>query len=186
MWWVFDDRFGSELPGITVVPADRDAFTAAGLWRTADTLEGLARDIGVDEAALRSTVRTFNWYAADGVDGDFHRGEDPYDRFFVSDPAPRASGAADTNPCLVPIDHGPFHAVQIVLGDLGTKGGVRIDTRARVLREDGTPIHGLYAAGNTTASVAGSHYPGPGAPIGSAMVFGHIAATDMTSRRAGR
>ncbi|WP_455357290.1 FAD-binding protein [Streptomyces sp. SYSU K217416] len=171
VWWVFDDRFGSELPGITVVPADRQAFTEAGLWRTADTLDGLAQRIGVDDEALRRTVRTYNGYAADGVDADFHRGEDVYDRFFA-----QGEGA---NPCLVPIEKGPFHAVQIVLGDLGTKGGVRTDVRARVLREDGSPIPGLYAAGNTTASVSGPHYPGPGAPIGSAMVFGHIAAADL-------
>lgn len=171
VWWVFDDRFGSELPGITVVPADRQAFTEAGLWRTADTLDGLAQQIGVDAEALRTAVQTFNGYAADGVDADFHRGEDPYDRFFVS--------GESANPCLASIESGPFHAVQIVLGDLGTKGGVRTDTRARVLREDGTPIPGLYAAGNTSASVSGPYYPGPGAPIGSAMVFGHIAAADM-------
>ncbi|GHB70736.1 3-oxosteroid 1-dehydrogenase [Streptomyces viridiviolaceus] len=186
VWWVFDDRFGGELPGITVVPADRHAFTAAGLWRTAETLDGLARQIGVDAEALGSTVRTFNGYAAEGVDADFHRGEDPYDRFFVADAATRAPGAADANPCLVPIESGPFHAVQIVLGDLGTKGGVRTDTRARVLREDGLPIPGLYAAGNTAASVSGPHYPGPGAPIGSAMVFGHIAAADMAGQEADR
>ncbi|MDQ8706039.1 FAD-binding protein [Streptomyces sp. LHD-70] len=171
VWWIFDGRFGDELPGITVVPADRKAFTEAGLWRTADTLDGLAERIGVDAGALRTTVRTFNGYAADGVDAEFHRGEDPYDRFFA-----QGEGA---NPCLVPIEAGPIHAVQIVLGDLGTKGGVRTDTRARVLREDGTPIPNLYAAGNTTASVSGPHYPGPGVPIGSAMVFGHIAAADM-------
>ncbi|MEV5879484.1 FAD-binding protein [Streptomyces sp. NPDC052101] len=178
VWWVFDGRFGDELPGITVVPADRKAFTEAGLWHTADTLDGLAARIGVDAGALRDTVRTFNGYAADGVDADFHRGEDPYDLFFAQGKGP--------NTCLVPVEEGPYHAVQIVLGDLGTKGGVRTDTRARVLREDGTPIPGLYAAGNTAASVSGPHYPGPGVPIGSAMVFGHLAAADMAAQGTGR
>ncbi|MDI3387545.1 FAD-dependent oxidoreductase [Streptomyces sp. B-S-A8] len=176
VWWVFDDRFGDELPGITVVPADRAAFTEAGLWRTADTLAALAERIGVGAEALCDTVRVFNGHAQRGVDADFHRGEDPYDRFFARGDGP--------NPCLVPISDGPFHAVQIVLGDLGTKGGVRTDAEARVLREDGAPIPGLYAAGNTTASVAGPHYPGPGVPIGSAMVFGHVAAVHMAFRRA--
>ncbi|POX57212.1 3-oxosteroid 1-dehydrogenase [Streptomyces sp. Ru71] len=174
VWWVFDGRFGDELPGITVVPADRTAFSRAGLWHTADTLDALAARIGVDAGALCATVATFNGHAADGVDTDFHRGEDPYDRFFA-----QGEGA---NPCLVPIEKGPFHAVRIVLGDLGTKGGVRTDTRARVLRADGTAIPGLYAAGNTTASVSGPCYPGPGVPIGSAMVFGHIAAEDLAER----
>ncbi|MFM9370451.1 FAD-dependent oxidoreductase [Streptomyces sp. Da 82-17] len=175
VWWVFDARFGDELPGITVVPADRTAFTEAGLWHTADTLPALAERIGVDAEALGETVRVFNGYAVSGADADFHRGEDPYDRFFVE---PDPEGA---NPCLVPLTDGPFHAVQIVLGDLGTKGGVRTDVDARVLREDGTPIPGLYAAGNTTASVAGPSYPGPGVPIGSAMVFAHLAAQHMAS-----
>ncbi|MEV6836987.1 FAD-dependent oxidoreductase [Streptomyces sp. NPDC051133] len=178
VWWVFDGRFGDALPGITVVPADRAAFTRAGAWHTADTLGGLAERIGVDAAALRGTVRTFNGYAADGVDADFHRGEDPYDLFFA-----QGEGA---NACLVPIEQGPYHAVRIVLGDLGTKGGVRTDARARALREDGTPIPGLYAAGNTSASVSGPTYPGPGAPIGSAMVFGHLAALDLAGQEAGR
>ncbi|MFE7328603.1 FAD-binding protein [Streptomyces sp. NPDC057565] len=177
VWWIFDGRFGDELPGITVVPADRKAFTEAGLWRTAATLDDLAQRIGVDTEVLRTTVRTFNGYTADGTDADFHRGEDAYDRFFA-----QGEGA---NPCLVPIEEGPFHAVQIVLGDLGTKGGVRTDAQARVLREDGSPIPGLYAAGNTTASVAGPTYPGPGVPIGSAMVFGHIAASDMAGQSTG-
>ncbi|MFF2508194.1 FAD-dependent oxidoreductase [Streptomyces sp. NPDC058067] len=177
VWWVFDGRFGDELPGITVVPADRKAFTEAGLWHTADTLHGLAERIGVDTETLRTTVQAFNGYAADGVDEDFHRGEDAYDRFFA-----QGEGA---NPCLVPIEEGPFHAVQIVLGDLGTKGGVRTDVLARALREDGTPIPGLYAAGNTAASVSGPYYPGPGVPIGSAMVFGHIAASHMAEQGAG-
>ncbi|MDI3408789.1 FAD-dependent oxidoreductase [Streptomyces cavernicola] len=174
VWWVFDGRFGDELPGITVVPADRAAFTEAGLWRTADTLEALAEQLGVDAEALRDTVQTFNGHAEQGVDTDFHRGEDPYDRFFA-----QGEGA---NPCLVPIEKGPFHAVQIVLGDLGTKGGVRTDADARVLREDGAAIPGLYAAGNTAASVSGPCYPGPGVPIGSAMVFGHLAAVHMAGQ----
>ncbi|MEU5092735.1 FAD-dependent oxidoreductase [Streptomyces sp. NPDC021356] len=175
VWWIFDGRFGDEPPGITVVPADRETFTEAGLWHTSDTLDGLAARTGLDPAALDATVRTFNRYAADGTDADFHRGEDPYDLFFARGQGP--------NPCLIPIENGPYHAVQIVLGDLGTKGGVRTDTHARVLREDGTPLPGLYAAGNTTASVSGPAYPGPGAPIGSAMVFAHLAAAHLAQQQ---
>jgi hypothetical protein len=173
VWWVFDDRWGDELPGIVVVPVDRKAFTEASLWRTADTLEELAAAIDVDAGTLGRTVRTFNGYAAKGVDEDFRRGEDPYDAFFADGSGP--------NTALVPIERGPFHAVRLVLGDLGTKGGLRTDAGARVLRADGSAIPGLYAAGNTMASVAGSYYPGPGAPIGSAMVFGYLAAQDMAT-----
>ena len=171
VWWVFDGRWGEEVPGIVMVPTDRKSFAEAGVWHTADTLTDLAAAIGADAEALAETVRVFNGYAADGVDTDFHRGEDPYDAFFADGKGP--------NPALVPIEQGPFHAVRIVLGDLGTKGGLRTDVSSRVLREDGTAIAGLYATGNTIASAAGTHYPGPGAPIGSAMVFGYLAARDM-------
>ncbi|MFE8916340.1 FAD-binding protein [Streptomyces globisporus] len=171
VWWVFDGRWAKELPGSVVVPVDHASFTRAGLWHTADTLDGVAEAIGADADVLADTVRVFNGYAAEGTDADFHRGEDPYDAFFADGTGP--------NPALVPIERGPFHAVRIVLGDLGTKGGLRVDTSARVLRTDGTAIPGLYATGNTIASPAGTHYPGPGAPIGSAMVFGYVAARHM-------
>ncbi|MGW9131929.1 FAD-binding protein [Streptomyces sp. NPDC055681] len=173
VWWVFDGRWEDELPGIVVVPVDRKAFTDAGLWRSADTLEELAEAIGADPGALAETVRVFNDYAEKGVDADFHRGEDPFDSFFADGSGPNAN--------LVPIERGPFHAVRLVLGDLGTKGGLRTDTTARVLRADGSVIPGLYATGNTMASVSGSYYPGPGAPIGAAMVFGYLAAQDMAT-----
>jgi 3-oxosteroid 1-dehydrogenase len=83
------------------------------------------------------------------------------------------------NPSLHRIDHGPFYAVKIVPGDLGTKGGLVTDERARVLRPDGTVIDGLYAAGNVSAAVMGRTYAGPGATIGPAMVFGYLAAEDI-------
>ncbi len=79
------------------------------------------------------------------------------------------------------MSQGPFHAARIVLSDLGTKGGVRTDADARVLRADGTPIDGLYAAGNTSASLSGRFYPGPGVPLGTAMVFSYRAVQHMRS-----
>ncbi|MGN6128445.1 MAG: FAD-binding protein, partial [Humibacter sp.] len=101
---------------------------------------------------------------------EFHRAEDPYDLFFVR---------FDRDKALHPLDQRPLYALQIVLGDLGTKGGLRIDEQARVLRADGTPIEGLYAAGNTAANVTGAIYPGPGAPIGTGMVWGYRAARHL-------
>ena len=83
------------------------------------------------------------------------------------------------NPNLAPLGQSPFHAVKIVPGDLGTKGGLRTDERARVLRPDGRPVPGLYAAGNASAAVMGHSYAGAGATIGPAMTFGYIAALDM-------
>jgi 3-oxosteroid 1-dehydrogenase len=80
------------------------------------------------------------------------------------------------NLCLGPVEEGPFYAVKVVPGDLGTCGGLRADEQARVLREGGSPIEGLYATGNVAANAMGKVYPGPGATIGSAVVFDYIAA----------
>ena len=175
-WLVFDARFAG-LPAICQPSPDPAAFREAGLWQTADDLAGLAAQIGVPAGALESTVARFNEFAATGVDADFHRGEDPYDLFFVAGSA--GEGEAPPNPCLVPVDRAPFHAVRIVLGDLGTKGGARTDADGRVLDEQGSPIPGLYAAGNSAASVTGHAYPGPGTPLGSGMTFAYRAARHL-------
>lgn len=172
---VFDSRDGGRLPAISLPPPLPEEHLSGGTWVRADTLEELARRIGVPEADLAASVDRFNGFAASGIDEDFARGEDPYDRFFAT--------GVGRNPCLVPVDCAPFYAARMVLSDLGTKGGLRTDPRGRVLRRDGGTIPGLYAAGNTSASLAGTVYPGPGIPIGTAMVFSSLAVQDMTSSR---
>ncbi len=106
------------------------------------------------------------------ADTDFGRGDEAYDRAF-----------SRGKPPLVPIETAPFHAAAFGLSDLGTKGGLRTDARARVLDEAGQPIPGLYAAGNTMAAVSGTTYPGGGNPIGASMLFSHLAALDMAQQR---
>ncbi|KAB2341585.1 FAD-dependent oxidoreductase [Actinomadura rudentiformis] len=172
-WLVFDDRFDN-LPAVTQPVPDPDAFRRAGLWRSAATLPELAELIDVPVDALDKTIARFNGFATTGVDEDFQRGKDPFDRFFGTGEGP--------NPCLVPVERAPFHAVQIVLGDLGTKGGVRTDGDGRALDTAGDPIPGLFAVGNAAASVAGHVYPGPGTPLGSGMVFGYRAALRLLSQ----
>ncbi|HZN73456.1 MAG TPA: 3-oxosteroid 1-dehydrogenase [Micromonosporaceae bacterium] len=142
----------------------------------APTLDELAARIGVPAEALSSTVDRFNGFARTGRDEDFGRGDSVYDRYY-GDPRNRP------NPCLGQLTKPPFYAVRIVPGDLGTKGGLRTDERARVLREDGTPIPGLYAAGNASAAVMGRSYAGAGATIGPAMTFGYLAALDLAGAR---
>ncbi|WP_217168470.1 FAD-dependent oxidoreductase [Streptomyces sp. AC512_CC834] len=171
---IFDSRAGGALPAITVPPADPAEHLAAGTWARADSLPELADLIGVPADALTDTVARFNGHAADGTDQDHHRGEDPYDRFFAD-----TRNAPGPNPCLVPLDRPPYYAARVVLSDLGTKGGLRTDVHARVLDDAGDPIPGLYAAGNTSASFTGRVYPGPGVPIGTAMVFASLAVRDM-------
>ena len=172
---VFDSRTGGALPAIAIPATAPAEHLAAGTWLQADSLAELAEAIGVPVEALTSSVERFNAQAASGVDEDFGRGEDPYDRFFAA-----GDGA---NPCLVPVDRAPFYAARVVLSDLGTKGGLRTDPSGRVLRPDGEVLPGLYAAGNTSASMAGSVYPGPGIPIGTAMVFASLAARDMVAHQ---
>ncbi|MGI9124473.1 MAG: FAD-binding protein, partial [Mycobacterium sp.] len=169
-WMVYDDRRG-EVPPVkatNVSMADPAEYRDAGLWRTAGTLEELAEDIGVPGEALVAGVERYNQMVADGRDSDFGRGDEAYDRAFSRGKPPLAA-----------IDTPPFHAAAFGLSDLGTKGGLRTDTRARVLDESGRPIPGLYAAGNTMAAVSGTTYPGGGNPIGASMLFSHLAALDM-------
>ena len=116
---------------------------------------------------------SFNKFAVDGKDQDFKRGESAYDRYY-GDPTLK-------NPNLAPLEKAPFYAIPIYPGDIGTKGGLVTDELARVMHENGQPIQGLYATGNCAASVMGETYPGPGATIGPAMVFGYVAASEMAA-----
>lgn len=171
-WFVFDSREGGRLPAIAMPEGDPAAHLAAGTWVQADTIEELAERIGVPADALAGTVERFNGFCAAGVDEDFGRGQDEYDTFFT--------GGVGPAPC----DQAPFYAARFVLSDLGTKGGLVTDAAGRVLREDGSQIEGLYAASNSAASVFGTVYPGPGAPLGSAMVFASLAVRDLTGSSA--
>lgn len=169
---VFDSRDGAALPAIAIPTTTPAEHLAAGTWVKADTLAELAGTLGVHAAELVATVERFNHFAKTGVDEDFHRGEDPYDLFFAAGDGP--------NPCLTAVEVSPFYAARVVLSDLGTKGGLRTDENGQVLRADGSVLAGLYAAGNTSASMAGAVYPGPGVPIGTAMVFASLAVAHMT------
>ncbi|KAF9328776.1 hypothetical protein BG006_008103, partial [Podila minutissima] len=144
----------------------------SGVVKKAKTLQELAQQIKVPEDALQATVARFNGHAKSGVDEDFGRGNNMYDRYF-SDPAVKP------NPCLAPLEKGPFYAFKMAPGDLGTKGGIVTDAKARALRADGTVIKGLWAAGNASSAVMGRSYAGAGATIGPAMTFGYIAANDI-------
>jgi 3-oxosteroid 1-dehydrogenase len=164
-WFVFDSREGGRLPAIAMPEGVPEEHLAAGTWVRADTLEELAGLAGLPADALVATVERFNGFAETGVDEDFGRGEDEYDTFFGGE--------------LSPVTMPPYTAARFVLSDLGTKGGLVTDDAGRVLRADGSPIPGLYAAGNSAASVFGAVYPGPGAPLGSAMVFASLAVRDL-------
>ncbi len=171
---IFDRRFRRKYPVAGILPADvqPDFLIPKPVrsWVLKDkSLTGLAQQIGADAEGLLRTVQRFNEFAREGKDLDFGRGESVQDHYYAALPT-------GPNPCLGPIEKGPFYAIQIWPGDLGTKGGLKTDEQACVLTEEGAVIPGLYAAGNCSAAVMGPTYPGAGGTIGPAMVFGFIAA----------
>lgn len=133
------------------------------------TLADLARKVGIDSGELARTVDLWNADVKSGVDSAFGKGSTAYNRFH-GDPE------VTPNPCMALIADGPFYAVRVIPGDIGTFTGLRADANARVLDDAGRPIPGLYAAGNDMASVAGGNYVGGGITLGPAMTFGYIAA----------
>lgn len=156
------------------VPA---AWLESGVVKTGDSWEELAREIGVPGTQLRSTAERFNALARTGHDDDFNRGDSAYDNYYGDPTLP--------NPNLHPLGKPPYYAFQIILGDLGTSGGLRTDEYARVLRSDDSVIPGLYAVGNASAAVMGRSYAGAGATIGPAMTFGYVAARHIAGADTG-
>jgi len=170
-WAIMDSQFitRSMLAGSMPGANKPKSWFESGFLKKADTIEALAALIKVDPATLRATVDRFNGFVAQGRDEDFNRGARAYDRWLGDryDPA---------HPSLGTIAQGPFYAMEVVPGDVGTYGGVVTDSNARVLREDGSAIAGLYATGISTASAMGRVYPGAGASVGPSFVWGYVTA----------
>lgn len=181
-WFVLDElalrRYG--FAGLRP-EEDPTPWVESGAMLRADSVEDLSSAMGAKE--LAATVQRWNGFAESGDDEDFRRGaEGSYERqlLWVFQRYPGLPGAHEwPNPSLAPIAQGPFYAMQVVLSDIGTKGGLVCDTHGRVTRPDGSVVPGLYACGNTMASAVGHAYPGPGACITPAMTFGRLAADDM-------
>ncbi|HNP56782.1 MAG TPA: 3-oxosteroid 1-dehydrogenase [Gordonia sp. (in: high G+C Gram-positive bacteria)] len=176
-WMIMDTRCRGRylFAGLTAKQPIPKSWLASGVIVKADTIAELAEKIGVPAENLVATTEKFNGFARDGVDKDFGRGASGYDHYY-------GDITNKPNPSLGPVDKGPFYAVKMVPGDLGTKGGIVTDEDGRALRPDGSVINGLYAAGNTSAPVMGHTYAGPGATIGPAMVFGYLAALDAKAK----
>ena len=175
-WVIFDDRYRKSYAHVRSHPGYfPKEMLESGKLKKASSLHELASMCGIDADGLAETVDHFNANARRGVDPEFGRGESAYNRS-LGDPSRRV-----VNPALGPIDEGPFYACEILPGDIGTCGGLLTDEHARVLGPGDQPIAGLYATGNTTATVMGRHYLGPGASIANTMVFGYIAARHAAS-----
>ncbi len=176
-WLVCDSRFlwkyglGRVRPFALSTRRER----ASGYLHRARTLAELAGEIGVAAQAFVDTVESFNAHARRGVDPEFGRGGDNYQRHL-------GDAEQQPNPCVAPLDRPPFYAVAVHPADLGMAAGVMTDEHSRALDADGTPIDGLYACGNDMHSVMNGAYPGPGITLGPALVFGYLAARHASGR----
>ncbi len=170
-WAIFDSQYLQKylLPDTLPWRKAPQSWFDSGYLKRADTLEQLARSIAVEPAALAATVERFNGFVANNRDDDFQRGERAYD-LWLGDEFNNGSATLGS------IEVGPFYAIPVVPGDVGTYGGVVTDEHARVLREDGSVIAGLYATGVSTASVMGRVYPGAGSSVGPSFTWGYLAA----------
>jgi len=168
----FMERWGMglALPG----GRPREHLVQAGYLYRGDTLDGLAAQLGIDAAGLKASAERFNHFAETGHDEDFGKGSTEYNRYLGdADHAP--------NPCLGPLRQGPFYAVKVYAGDIGTALGLRCNTHAQVLDIQGQPVEGLYAVGNDMHSIMGGQYPAPGITLGPALTFGWIAGQHLAN-----
>lgn len=149
-------------------PVPRGRYIRNGYLLKANTLAELAQKAGIDPSGLEATVKVFNENARQGVDPDFNRGSRTYDSY-------QGDEEVTPNSCLAPLEQGPFYAVRLFVGEIGTFAGIKVDAKARVINAADQPIPGLYAVGNDQVSVFGGGYPGPGSTLGPGMTFGYIA-----------
>jgi len=170
-WAVFDSQYLRNYMLAGTMPGSKkpQRWYDEGYLRTAETIEALAEKLNIAAATLKATVERFNRFVSQNRDEDFNRGERAYDRW-LGDPFNKPSETLGS------ISEAPFYAVPVLPGDVGTYGGVVTDEYARVLRQDGSVIPGLYATGVSTASVMGRAYPGAGSSIGPSFVWGYVAA----------
>lgn len=170
----FQRRYGLGITRTAPVPFRH--WIRKGYLKAGRTLEELAAQCGIDPQGLRHTVDEYNVHARQGEDPAFGRGSTPYNRK-QGDPAHRP------NPCVAPLDEGPFYAVKVVPGSFGTFAGLKTNEHAQVLDTSHTPIPGLYAAGTDMASIMGGYYPAGGINLGPAMTFGYIAGLHVAGQR---
>jgi len=161
-------RYG--MGGVKPAPLPFAAHLRSGYLLTAESWEALAAQAGIDAGQLVQTIAEFNRHAVRGEDPAFGKGANIYNRY-NGDPGHQP------NPCVAPLDKGPFYAMKLHIGELGTLAGLAIDAQARVLDTAGAPIPGLYAAGNDAANLMGGDYMSGGSTLGPGMVFGYIAGS---------
>ena len=177
MCWLICDHHHLREYGLGAVakfPLPIGRHLRSGYLKRADTLAQLAQTIGVPEQALAQEVATFNRDVPSGVDSQFAKGSTAYNRY-------QGDSLVQPNPCMAPITQGPFYAIRVVVGEIGTFAGLLTDAACRVLTQDRQVVPGLYAVGNDAASVMGGNYPGAGITLGPAITFGYVAGMQLAS-----
>lgn len=172
-WLIIDQRYRDKYQTFNTPPGG----PTPSYMMQADTLQELAAMAGIDPEGLTATVARFNDMVRKGHDDDFNRGDNSYDNFYMW-------GDTDFEPpyrTLGVIDQGPFYAVKMEAGALGTAGGPKTNADAQVLDWNSNPIQGLYAAGNVMAAVLGEAYGGAGGTLGPGLTFGYIAGRHLGS-----
>lgn len=174
MWLVCDKTTLSKygLGYVKPAPMPIGRFIKNGYLFEGKTLADLARATGIDAAGLEEAVREYNVHAVKGEDPAFGRGRTSFNRY-LADPDNRP------NPCVAPVQNGPFYAVKVIMGDLGTFDGIQTSVVGEVKKRDGSVISGLYAVGNDRASIMGGNYPGAGITHGPNMTFGFVTANHI-------
>lgn len=173
-WLVCDHHHLREygLGAVAKAPLPIGRYLRSGYLKRGQTLAELAATIGVPEATLIEEVRVFNQDAATGTDRKFGKGSTAYNRY-------QGDALVKPNPCMAPIERGPYYAIKIVIGEIGTFAGLATDASCRVLTRDGQIVNGLYAVGNDAASVMGGNYPGAGITLGPCVTFGYVAGMSL-------
>lgn len=177
MWLVCDKttlgKYGIGFVKPAPMPIGR--FLRNGYLIQGNTLAELATQAGIDPAGLEQTVRDYNVGAVKGEDPAFGRGTTTFNRY-LADPENKP------NPCVAPVQTGPFYAVKVIMGDLGTFDGIQTSVVGEVLKDDGSAIGGLYAVGNDRASIMGGNYPAAGITHGPNMTFGFVTANHIADK----
>ncbi len=177
MWLVCDKqtlrKYG--LGYVKPAPLPIGSFLRNGYLMEGATLAELAHKAGIDPQGLETTVAAYNVHAERGEDPEFGRGRTSFNRY-LADPDHKP------NPCVAPVRKGPFYAIKVIMGDLGTFDGIQTSVHGQVLRSDGSAIEGLYAAGNDRASIMGGNYPGAGITHGPNMTFAYVTANHIADQ----
>jgi succinate dehydrogenase/fumarate reductase flavoprotein subunit len=180
MWLICDQATISKygLGYAKPAPMPLGGFVRNGYLQKGSTLAELAQNAGLDPAGLEATVRQYNEGAVRGEDPEFGRGRTSFNRY-LADPEQKP------NPCVAPIGEGPYYALKLLVGDLGSFDGITTDVAGRVLGAQGGPIPGLFAVGNDRASVMGGNYPGAGITLGPILTFGYLTGRFMAGLEPG-